>query len=258
MNKIAFFGAACALGVSALVACSSSPSALPDDGSSGGPDKDSGVDFVRDGSVYDSSPSPESGLGELLFRPNAVYSGIDGTHTFKVPLAVYDSDADLTVTSSDATALTLVKTTLKNPVSPDGITDNGKYYMLTALKAGTYTLTATSKGRSTTASITISDYAANRWGDGDKRYNNGVVTKTANRACATCHVNGLAIDHSPAALATASDQEIGIIITTGVKPGPSVIKIPNELGTQHKWTVTATEQDGLITYLRAIDPRGFQ
>jgi hypothetical protein len=260
MSKIAFFGAACVVALGALVACSSSSNDLPgpDDGSSGGTDKDSGVTFVRDGSVYDSTPSPESGLGELLFRPNLVYSGVDGTKTFKVPLAVYDSDSDLVVTASDASALTLAKTTLKNPVSPDGITDNGKYFMITALKAGTYTLTATSKGRSTTATVTIADYAANRWSDGNARYNNGVTTMTSGRACANCHVNGLAIDHSPAALATATDQEIGIIITTGVKPGPSVIKIPTEPGTQHKWDVTSTEKDGLVTFLRAIDPRGFQ
>ena len=260
MNRIAFFGAACALGLGALVACSSSSNDLPgpDDGSSGGTDKDGGVTYVRDGSVYDSTPSPESGLGQLLFRPNNVYSGIDGTHTFKVPLAVYDSDADLVVTPSDPSALTVAKATLKNPVNPDGVTDNGKYFMLTALKAGTYTLTATSKGRTTTASVTVSDYAANRWDDGDKRYNNSVATKTPDRACKNCHVNGLAIDHSPAALATATDQEIGIIITTGVKPGPSVIKIPSEPGTQHKWTVDDIEKDGLVTYLRALDPRGFQ
>jgi len=260
MNRIAFFGAACALGLGALVACSSSSNDLPgpDDGSSGGTDKDSGVTFVRDGSVYDSTPSPESGLGQLLFRPNNVYSGVDGTHSFKVPLAVYDSDSDLAVTPSDPSALTVAKAALKNPVNADGVTDNGKYFMLTALKAGTFTLTATSKGRSTTASVTISDYASSRWAAGDARYNNGDTSTTATRACANCHVNGLAIDHSPAALATATDQEIGIIITTGVKPGPSVIKIPMQPGTQHKWTVDDIEKDGLVTYLRAIDPRGFQ
>ena len=251
------------LGLSALlgfVACSSAVTPAQDDGSSGSSsssNKDASA-FVRDGSVYDSTPSPEAGLGELLFRPNKVFSGTDGSHTFKVPLAVYDSDSDLVVTADDPSGITLAKTTLKNPVSPDGVTDNGKYFMLTALKAGTYTLTATSKGRSTTATVTVTDYASNRWADGDARYNNGVTTMTADRACRNCHVQGLAIDHSPAALATATDQDIGTIITTGVKPGPNIIKIPNEPGTQHKWTVTDAERDGLVTYLRALDPRGFQ
>ncbi len=261
MQKVAFFGSACAFAVSALLACSSSTvmPGLQDDGTSGAStaDKDAST-FVRDGSVYDSMVSPESGLGTLLFRPDKVFSGTDGTHAFKVPLAVYDSDADLTVTASDPTGLALATTTLKNPVSPDGITDNGKYFMITARKAGTYTLTATSKGRSTTATVTVTDYAANRWSDGDARYNNGITTMTPDRACRSCHVDGLAIDHSPAALGTASDQDIATIITSGVKPGPNIIKIPNEPGTPHKWTVTATERDGLVTYLRALDPRGFQ
>ena len=51
MSKIAFFGAACALGVGALVACSSSSNDLPgpDDGSSGTTGKDSGTTFAAVG-----------------------------------------------------------------------------------------------------------------------------------------------------------------------------------------------------------------
>src|SRR3990172_9296057 len=99
MSKMAFFGAACVLGVGAIAACSSDATPA-DDGSSGGPGKDSGV-FKGDGGVADSNPSPESGLGEPLFRPDRVFTGFDGTNTFKVPVAVYDSDSDLSVTSSD-------------------------------------------------------------------------------------------------------------------------------------------------------------
>ena len=257
MGKVALLGAACAFALGAVLACSSSSNA-PAEGAVPADEGKDAASFVRDGSVYDSTASPESGLGELMFRPDQVYSGIDGTRVFKVPLAVYDADADLTVTVSDPSAVVLAKATLKNPVSADGITDNGSYYMLTALKAGTYTLTATSAGRTATASVTITDYAPDRYAAGDARYNSNITTLTTDRACKMCHVNGSAIDHSPAALATATDQEIGIIITTGVKPGPSVIKLPSEPGTQHKWAATATELAGLVTYLRAIDPRGFQ
>lgn len=129
--------------------------------------------------------------------------------------------------------------------------------MVTALKVGTYVLTATSKGRTTTATVTFTTHSADRWAAGEARYNNNVTTATPDRACKNCHVNGAAIDHSPAALATATDQEVGIIITTGVKPGPTIIDIPNDPA-PHKWTVTAAERDGLITYLRALAPRGFQ
>lgn len=259
MNKMSFFAAALTLGVAALVACSSEATNPGAGGTEKDEEKDA-ADFKRDGSAYDSAPSPESGLGEILFRPDRVFTGRDGTHTFKVPVAVYDADADLTITADDP-SVTVAKTTLKNPVNQDGVTDNGKYYLLNASKAGTFTLTARSKGRSTTATLTVSDYDASRYAAGEARYKNGVTTRTADRACTTCHVQGAGIDHSPAALGTATDQDVGVIITTGVKPtagGPQVIKIKDEPGTQHKWTVTDTEKDGLITYLRGLEPRGFQ
>ena len=251
MKNVALVGSAALLVVSALVACSSASDAP---GPARAPDKDAG-DFKRDGSIYDSTASPESGLGQMLFRPNSVYSGTDGTHTFKVPVAVYDSDSDLAISASDGAAITLAPVKLKNPVDQDGLTDNGKYFLITAKKAGAYTLTATSKGRSTTASITVANYDPSRYAAGKARYE--AAGTGADRPCTTCHVNGAAIDHSPAALGTASDQEIGIIITTGVKPGPNVIKIDSEPGTLHKWNVTPSEEDGLITFLRGIDPKGF-
>src|SRR3954467_14421098 len=120
MKNFALFGACGVIVVSALIACSSA-SETPGS-SSGSVDKDAGPQ--RDGSIYDSSVSPESGLGELLFRPDHVYTGTDGTHTFKVPIAVYDADSDLAVTASDGAAITLTKTTLQNPVDQDGVTDN--------------------------------------------------------------------------------------------------------------------------------------
>ena len=130
MRTFAFLGACGALLVSALLACSSTPEQALDTGEE---DTDAGV--KRDGSIYDSAVSPESGLGELLFRPDKLYSGTDGTHTFKVPIAVYDAADDLTVTASDGTGVTVTKTTLKNPVSQDGVTDNGRYFLVTELKS---------------------------------------------------------------------------------------------------------------------------
>lgn len=266
MSKIAFLGAASAaavIAVGALLACSSDPQVLPGEEEEETEKKDAAA-FNREGSTYDSTPSPESGLGEILFRPNRVYTGRDGTHTFKAPLAVYDAESDLVVTSSDPSAVTIAKTTLKNPVNQDGVTDNGRYFMLTGLKAGTFTLTAKSKGRSTTAQLTITEYAAGRFAAGEARYKNGIITETADRACTNCHAQGDNVDHSPAALATATDQDVGVIITTGVKPGgpggPTVIKINDGKtpATKHQWTVDDPQKEGLITYLRGLEPRGFQ
>lgn len=145
MIKIALFGVglAAALGLGATFACSSEPTLVEVPDGEG----DTDASPQRDGSVYDSAPSPESGLGELLFRPNRVFTGLDGTHSFKVPVAVYDSASDLSVTADDPFSVTITASALKNPVNAEGVTDNGTYFLLTASKAGTYTLAATSKGR---------------------------------------------------------------------------------------------------------------
>lgn len=251
MKTLAWLGLSFGVALGALAACSSS------DGGGAGSAKDAGgkgdaSGFERDGSTYDSAASPDSGLGELLFRPDTVFSGIDGTHTFKMPIAVYDGASDLAVTASDPTAITIEKTQLANPTLPDGTTDNGTYFMLTAKKAGTFKLTATSNGRSTTATITIAQYGATRWATGQTRYMNG---GSGDPPCADCHVNGQAIDHSPAAMASVDDEALAAVITTGIKPNNTPVTGVNG---GHRWNVTTDERDGLVTYLRALAPKGFK
>ncbi len=202
---------------------------------------------------FDTKPSSGSGLGLLTFMPDTSYSGFDGTHTFIVPVAVYDSGDDLKVTASDPSAVEITPKQLTKPDHPDGTTDNGKYFFVTVKKAGTITLKATSNGKSAESTITVAEYTAERWAAGETRYKNGRGTDPP---CTDCHVNGKAIDHSPAALATATDEKIAIVITTGISTSGFPIKINNEPG--HKWTVTDEERDGLITYLRSLEPRGFK
>lgn len=224
------------------VACGSSTKVtyvdepIPDDGQDGG---------------GGATPSPDSGLGILSFRPDKSFSGFDGTHTFKVPVAVYDSGSDLTVTVSDTSAATVAPVTLVKPQRNDGTTDNGKYFMVTIKKAGTFTLTAKSGGNSVESTITVASYAAGRWAAGEARYLNG----GGEPACKDCHVDGEAIDHSPAALASVTDEKLQAVITTGISTGGFPIKINGTPG--HKWTTTPDELSGLVTYLRGLEPRGF-
>jgi hypothetical protein len=249
MKTLAWLGLSFGVAIGALAACSLSDGG---GGSSGGGAKGDASGFERDGSTYDSAPSPDSGLGELLFRPDTIYSGVDGTHTFKMPIAVYDGASDLTVTASDPSAVVIEKTKLANPTLPDGTTDNGSYFMLTAKKAGTFTLTATSKGRSTTATVTVAQYASTRWQIGQTRYMNGGAGEPP---CADCHVNGQAIDHSPASMASVDDEALAAVITTGIKPNNTPV---TGVSGGHRWKVTTDERDGLVTYLRALTPKGFQ
>lgn len=208
------------------------------------------VDEPGDGGASpDSAPPPDSGLGVLRFAPTQAYSGFDGTHAFQVPLGVYDSAPDLVVTAADPTAATIKPTELVNPVTVDGIADTGKYFLVTVKRAGAITLNATSGGKTATATITVAPYAADRYATGQTRYTTG------SPPCSDCHVNGEAIDHSPAALATADDTQIGTAITSGMSPAG----FPLEGVTGgHRWSVSEAELAGLVTYLRALPPRGFK
>jgi len=214
---------------------------------------DEPVPAAADGG-FDSAPSPESGLGELTFMPDKSYSGFDGTHTFKVPVAVYDSGDDLEVTSTTPGAVEIVPKKLTNPVHTDGTVDNGKYFLVTIKQSGTIKLQAKSNGKTATSTIAVTEYAPGRWEAGEARYQNG--PDADNPPCTTCHVQGKAIDHSPAALATATDEKIAVVITTGISTGGFPIKIDGQPG--HQWKVTDTERDGLVTYLRGLEPKGFK
>lgn len=202
---------------------------------------------------FDTRPTADSGLGILAFRPHEAFSGHDGTHTFIVPLAVYDSSDDLVVAADDPTAADVVAKELVTKTREDGTTDSGKYFFVTVKRAGAIAVTASSGGKTVRATIEVASYGAARWAAGEARYKNG---GSGNPPCADCHVNGQAIDHSPAALATATDEEIAIVITTGISTGGFPILINGQPG--HTWTVTDAERDGLVTYLRSLTPRGFE
>lgn len=201
---------------------------------------------------FDSNPPPDSGLGVLSFSPHVAYSGYDGTHTFKVPIAVYDSADDLTVTADDPSAATVSPAELQTKLKDDGTFDSGKYFMVDVKKAGTITLTARSNGQTATATINVTSYDPGRYAIGQARYNNQAG---AEPACTMCHAGGNAIDHSPAALASSTDEAIATVITTGI--ATSGFPISGVEG-GHRWTVTQEQRDGLVTYLRSLEPRGFK
>ena len=247
MKKL--FGLAAVLGLAGAVgsfACSEDPPAFPPD-----EEEDGGKGTTKD-SGFDSKPPEDSGLG-LGFLPDESFSGFDGVHTFKAPIAVYDSDSDLQVTA-DPSALELKPVKLKNPVGPDGIEDKGKYYMVTVKKAGTHTITATSRGKSVNVKMNVTSYDSQQWTAGETRYKNQGAG--SDPPCTNCHVNGEAIDHSPAALSSVTDEKVGSVITSGISTAGFPIMIDNKPG--HQWQVTEDERKALVVYLRGLEPKGFQ
>ena len=199
--------------------------AVGDGGSSGGGGSDAALD--------------------LDIQPANNFSGVDGSRTFKVPIAVYRAGSDLKVTVSDPSVADI------RPAKSLGGNDTGRYFMLTAKKAGVVDITGTSNGKTITAKLTVQDYAAGRYATGESRYKTG--PDNDNPSCASCHQKAGGADHSPAALASVNDEEIQAIITSGVKPGGVPI-----IGTKHTWTATQPQLEGLVTYLRALPPLGFE
>lgn len=201
--------------------------------------------FTRDGSAFDSAPPPSSSLGFLHATAQRQYSGFDGVHDFKVPVALRGGGADLQLTADDPSAATVARVT---PVTPkEGAKTD--YFMVTTKKAGLLSLTATSGTQKATVRISVAAYEPARWEAGEARYKNGAGS---NAACTTCHVAGKALDHSPTALAAVTDGDVAKIMTLGEKPGPKKIT-----EVDHRWTMDDDERRGLIVYLRGLDPRGF-
>lgn len=224
---------------SAMAGCSSEPEYeyyYEDGGGSANGDAASDA-----GSGSDTSNSTP----DLQFLPAAVYSGFDGTHPFKAPIAVYGGGDDVVVTAADPSVCDIEPTALLDPGS-----DRGKWFMLTMKKAGATQLTTTSGGKSATVLLTVTEYAPGRYAVGESRYTNAAG---AEPACLQCHGGQAGIDHSPAALASAQDAQIEAVITTGIKVAGNPIQSTPE----HTWTPTSAQLDGLVTYLRALPPRNF-
>ena len=235
---------AAALGAVALPACSST-SATDGGTTDGGTLPVSDAETVND---TGTSPVPDA-TPDLQMRPEISYSGFDGTRTFTVPFAVYGSGADLKITASDPTAVDIKPATLANPQG-----DDGKYVLLTMKKAGNFTISAETGGRKVSSQLVVAAYPTARFAAGDARYKTGFAPKSE-PACTQCHGGATGIDHSPASLASVPDEEVAVIISTGILNGQPIV-IPGAV--KHQWTTTPTEMDGLVTFLRALPPKGFK
>lgn len=237
--------AAALVAASPLGACSSDPGATD-----GGATPTDGGAQADTSTLNDTGTSPvPDATPDLRIDPATSFTGFDGTRVFKVPFAVYGAGADAKLTASDPTAVDIAPAALENPQG-----DDGRYFLVTAKKAGTFTISAESGGKKVSSTLTVTSYAATRFAAGDTRYKSGYAPKSE-PACTTCHSGAAGVDHSPASLASVSDEDVAVIISTGILNGQPIV-IPG--GVKHQWTTTPTEMDGLVTFLRALPPKGFK
>jgi hypothetical protein len=195
-----------------------------------------------------SSTSGQTG-GALEIFPPHIYSGTDGAHTYKAPIIAVNNSGAVTWTIADPTIAS---------IKPDGA--EGENLMITVLKAGTTTVSATNGGKTSTADLNIVAYTPQQYADGEKRYKTGLDTN--NPPCMECHAPGKGPDHTATELDADPDEEIQHTFLTGTDPENRPIAENSEYasllkGKTHMWTVTESEKVGLIAYLRALEPMGF-
>ena len=230
------------LALATLAACSSAPSDQPaDDGAPQG---------KADAGITTPPTGPVATEVRLQFQPGKGFSGFDGTHAYTFPIAVYGAKDTPTLAASDPSMADIVPAKLAK-LDPE-LPDDGVYFLVTAKKAGSFELVATSQGTSIKAPATVVTYDAARYAAGEQRYKMGTAAGTGTgRPCTECHNDTAgAPDHSPAALAGVEDAKVENVIRSGLLA--SGFPIRTSSGVQHTWDASDAEMKGLVTYLRAL------
>jgi hypothetical protein len=190
--------------------------------------------------AMDKPPGDEP-TGFELFPPEA-YTGFDGTHDFKVPVTS-ELTGTLTWSVSDP-ALATVTPLAMNQVPMDFQFPGVQWAMVTAKKAGTGKIQVTNGTKSATADLIVTAYTAADYTVGQTRYMAG---------CSTCHTGAGGVDHSPTILEFSSDADLITAITTGAYPDGYKLRAPN-----HMFMLSDAEKKGIMPYIRAQPPKGFQ
>lgn len=228
------------------------------------------------------SPSPDAAATnptscakndlEVVFAP--MYSAYDGTHTFQVPAVVQGVAASaITWSASDATMVNL---------APDADTGG---VMITTAKAGTVTIIASAGGLCGSSLLTIAPAVEADWEAGSARYNSGVVLPgrgilgggpgaggaggaSMEYACTNCHGDTATagpyktVSHTPEQTGGFSDTDLTNIFRNGAFPkgatdpnfDSSIVSYDQWSGF-HKWSMSDSEAQGVIVYLRSLTPQ---
>jgi hypothetical protein len=204
-----------------------------------------------------SSPAPSSTLtsGDTaasiqIYFPTG-YSAFDGTHAFKLPAMVTGVSG------------------LKWSVSDPNLVDlepsvDGSQVMMTMKGAGVVTLTAKAGSLKGTAQVNIRQADPSEFDNGKARYTNGVTIQPGGfhhpdptLQCTNCHAaGGMDVEHTPMQTGGYSDQDLINIMTTGTKPAgvPQRVMPFAKWHALHQWSMTDAEKNGLVTYLRSLEP----
>lgn len=184
------------------------------------------------GGALGHGAGPSGAPATLSVFPATVFSGVDdGGGKYVVPVAV-SNGTKVTWQSSDASIAT---------VSGDDTSA-----MITPLKAGTATITATAGGASATVALTVQTYAA--------------AARTAGQAafetfkCASCH-GAAGPDITSSGICKHTDAQLEAAVTQGANPEGGDVKIGKAA---HSFPIAPTDPAyvGIAAFLRSQTPAG--
>jgi hypothetical protein len=232
-----------------------------------------GAGLIGCGSDEGSEEGPSTGGDDTKVEPLDIYfkslnsAFIPGSsRKFQVPAVVNGVKADKWE-CSDKDAV---------DIDPSGI-ENG--VMLTMKKAGDFKIKAIAGKRVGEVPLHVTAATEEDWMRGEARYNNAIMlnfmpgmiqTGAAggmfmlqnNVSCKNCHGSGaqfLAVEHTPQQTGGYTDAEIKNIFQNGMKPaGAKWGSLPGIMMYYplfHKWAATDEEYQGLVVYLRSLEPK---
>jgi hypothetical protein len=205
---------------------------------------------------------------ELEIAFPKMYSAFDGTHDFRIPAKVVGVK-NVNWSADPADAVLLEK-------QSDGSV------LITTKKPGTVKIIAKAGNLKASAPLEITEATADQWQEGSERYNNGIIRQRGKRdgggggrdqdgggrgerkvdpslACTNCHNKGgkgADVEHTPMQTAGYTDAELVSIFTEATKPDgvPMRTTSKDKWQKMHKWAMEPSEKEGLIIYLRSLEP----
>ena len=214
-----------------------------DSGSSGG-DGDGGPG--GDATAADAMPV------EHALMPAVAHTGYDGVNTYKVPVYTTLEDAAWDIADTDVATIESVE--LPPDLEPVLGTFGKSWAMITTAAAGNTTFYASAGGVDLEASLVVQAYDAAVVAVGDQRYNTPENPNDTDRiACQECHGAADGVDHTPLAVSYRDDTDMLQIIADSEYPEGGMV-----LDGEHAWNLTEPEADGIVPYLRSLEPRGFE
>jgi hypothetical protein len=159
-----------------------------------------------------------------VFPSTTLHTGVDEAGGYTVNIAVV-SGSGLAWTSSDPATAT--------------VTGDDKVATITALKAGSATITATAGSSKVDVPVEISTYTVAQKMAGAMEYKS---------TCAGCHDGSGGPDITPSDLGKHTDAEATGAFAEGKNPEGGTIDSPNHI-------FTVTDKVGMVAYLRSLPPR---